>query len=125
MNPREYFYSTAKNSSFFHTPTYPSSSTSTSSPFPSPPPLAGPLRRANSRLLRRHFLMYYPLAHIKDEARCRIFSAVLRLSHCLVTRSRLLSSFPPSLPPLLDSLLSTAPPPAALIIYIKPVSPLF
>lgn len=43
--------------------------------------------------------MYHPLIHIKDRARCRIFSEMLCLSHCLVTHSLLQS--PPFLPPSL------------------------
>lgn len=114
MNPREYFYSTAKNSPTSKTAHYPSP------PQPHRPhlPIPRPLRRGNSRLLHCHFLMYHPLAHIKDEARCRIFSAVLRLSHCLVTHSPPSPHQPPTHPRLhpLPHLSPPPPPSPALII---------
>lgn len=89
--PLEYFYSTAKNSHFLLFFIF--------------------LTWVIAIFLPCHFLMYHPLIHIKDKARCRIFSQLPCLSHCLVTHS-LFQSRPDSSSP-------------SLLIYIKSVTPLF
>lgn len=53
------------------------------------------LARVITTFLPCQFLIDHPLIHIKDKARCRIFSQLQGLSHCLV--SHRLFQYPPPL----------------------------